>query len=325
MKESPELEALVRRMFKAVFVDHDAETVRNLTPGLTAGPQSGQRVILAAEDEWFAETSPEWIIERAKGIGTTGIEFDIIEAYEHGDVGWFAVNMVTQITGRDSRTVRITGTLIMEDGLWRMAQWHASVAVSNAEAWGVEITKNLEDLIESLDETAGTAIAASSNTGTVTLMFSDVEGSTQMSESIGDADWASMISDHMAGLRAIVEDHSGTLIKTLGDGAMTAFASVTDALKCALELQDYATELPFDIRIGLHTGDAIHADGDYIGTTVNKAARITSAAEPGEIMISSVTAEMAMGRGFILGSNRTVELKGLAGSHRLTQLVGIPD
>jgi adenylate cyclase len=325
MKESPELEALVRRILPAMFVDQDAATVQNLVPDIVEGPNSGRRIILAAEDEWYTSVSPKWTTERAKGIGVTEIEFDIIEAYEHGDAGWFAVNMVSQIDGRDPTTARITGTFIMQDGLWRLAQWHASVGVPNAEAWGVEITKDLEDLVESLDYSAGAAIAASSSTGTVTLLFSDVEGSTQMSESIGDAEWALLMGDHMAELRTSVEKHNGTLIKTLGDGAMTAFASAADALNCALDLQDQAIHLPFDIRIGLHTGDAIHSDGDYIGITVNKAARITSAAEPGEIMLSSVTAEMAAGRGFTLGSNRTVELKGLAGSHRLVQLVGKPD
>jgi len=325
MKESPELVALVRRMFTAVFVDHDSVTLQNLNPVLVTGPSSGQRFILAAEDEWYTELSPKWITERAKRIGVTGIEFDIIEAYEHSDVGWFAVNMVSHITGRESTTARITGTFIMQDGLWRLAQWHASVGVPNAEAWGVEITKGLEDLVESLDDSASAAIAGSSGAGTVTLLFSDVEGSTQMSESIGDAEWALLISEHMAQLRTSVENHNGTLIKTLGDGAMTAFASASDALNCALDLHDQATRLPFEIRIGLHTGDAIHADGDYIGITVNKAARITSAAEPGEIMLSSVTAEIAVGRGFALGSDRTVQLKGLAGSHRLVQLVDRPD
>jgi class 3 adenylate cyclase len=105
---------------------------------------------------------------------------------------------------------------------------------------------------------------------------------------------------------------------------MAAFASVTDALECALDLQRLASELPFNVRVGLHTGDAIHADGDYVGVTVNKAARIASAAQPGEIAISSVTAEMARERGYALGSSRTVELKGLAGAHRIAQLVGLP-
>ena len=324
MKESPEIEALVRRLFRAAFVDHDVATVRNLAPS-PSDPSSGLRMILAAEDEWFYEPDVEYMVGRTNEIRTTGIEFDHIEAFEHGDVGWFATNVIMQRADSKPSTTRYTGVFIMEDGLWRSVQWHASLGVPNADAWGAELSKDLDDLVESLDDSAGAAIAASTSTGTVTLMFSDVEGSTQMSESIGDAEWALLIGDHLAGLRESVESHQGTLIKTLGDGAMAAFASVADALNCALELQGQAADLPFGIRLGLHTGDAIHADGDYIGITVNKAARITSAAEPGEIMLSSVTAEMATGRGFGLGTNRTVELKGLAGSHRLTQLVGRPD
>lgn len=328
MKESPELEALIRRVFKATFVDQDAVTAGNLAPS-PSDPTLELRMILAAEDEWFQGPSnpqdAEFLIQRVKEIGVADIEFDLIEAYEHGDVGWFAVNLATRLTSGEMKTSRYTGVFIMEDGLWRGVQWHASLGVPNVEAWGVEISKDLGDLVKSLDDSASAAIVASASSGTVTLMFSDVEGSTQMSELIGDAEWASLIGDHMAGLQTAVKNHKGTLVKMLGDGAMAAFASVADSLECALELQAQADDLPFGIRIGLHTGDAIHADGDYIGIAVNKAARITSAAEPGEVMLSSVTAEMATGRGFELGTSRTVELKGLAGTHRLTQLVGTPD
>jgi class 3 adenylate cyclase len=324
MKESPEIEALIRRVFRAVFVDHDAVTLRNLTP---APSDTRSRRILAADDEWFQGTTvddADYMVKRAKEIETTGVEFDLIEAFEHGDVGWFAANLIVQRAGGEPSIGRYTGTLIMEDGLWRVVQWHASLGVPNAEAWGVELSKDLDDLVESLDGSAGAAIAASSSAGTVTLMFSDVEGSTQISESIGDADWASLIGGHLASVRTSVEDHRGTLIKTLGDGAMAAFGSVGDALESALEIRRLMVEAPFNIRIGLHTGDAIHADGDYIGITVNKAARIASAAEAGEVLISSVTAEVASDRGFVLGSSRTVKLKGLAGTHRVIQLAGQP-
>ena len=284
-------------------------------------------MILAADDEWFQGTTAndaEYMVKRAKEIETTGFEFDLIEAFEHGDVGWFAANLIVQRANGEPSIGRYTGTLIMEDGLWRVVQWHASLGVPNAEAWGVELSKDLDDLVESLDGSAGAAIAASSSTGTVTLMFSDVEGSTQISESIGDADWASLIGGHLASVRTSVEDHRGTLIKTLGDGAMAAFGSVADGLESALGIQRLTVEAPFNIRIGLHTGDAIHADGDYIGITVNKAARIASAAEAGEVLISSVTAEVASDRGFVLGSSRTVKLKGLAGTHRVIQLLDQP-
>ncbi|MGI9666425.1 MAG: adenylate/guanylate cyclase domain-containing protein, partial [Acidimicrobiia bacterium] len=97
-----------------------------------------------------------------------------------------------------------------------------------------------------------------------------------------------------------------------------------DALGAALEIQQLVEADPFMIRIGLHTGDAVTADGDYIGTTVNKAARIASAAEAGEVLLSSVTAEMASGRSYGLGSDRVVALKGLNGTHRVVPLTSPP-
>ncbi|MDJ0962267.1 MAG: adenylate/guanylate cyclase domain-containing protein [Acidimicrobiia bacterium] len=325
MRESPEIEALIRRLFKAVWVDHDAHTLSNLTPPAS----SMARMILAADDEWFLgvgsqQRDAEWSVQRAKDIGTTSVEYDVIEAYEHGDVGWFAVNAIIGRANGEPSSSRYTGILIMEDGLWRIVQWHASLGVPNAEAWGVELSKDLGHLLDSLDDSAGAAIAESSGAGTVTLLFSDVEDSTQITEAMGDADWASLIGRHLEEVRVIVEDHGGTVVKTLGDGAMAAFGSVAGALSAALDLRQRNEAAPFRIRVGLHTGDALSADGDYIGITVNKAARIASAAEPGEILLSSVTAEMAAGRHYGLGSDRTLDLKGLAGTHRVTQLESPP-
>lgn len=157
-----------------------------------------------------------------------------------------------------------------------------------------------------------------------TLLFSDVENSTQMRESIGDSEWAAQITRHLEELRTTVVDHGGTVVKTLGDGAMAAIGSAADALNAAIDIQRFTAEAPFNICVGLHTGDAVDADSDYIAITVNKAARIASAAEPGEILLSSVTTEMASGRNFGLGSSRTVDLKGLAETHQVTQLTSPP-
>jgi adenylate cyclase len=325
MKESPEIEALVRRGFKALYVDHDIAAFGNT---LVAANDPSSRFILVAEDEWYhGMNSPldqEFFMNRAVELGTTDVEFELIEAFEHGDAGWMAANVVMYRTTGEPTTGRMTATFIIEEGQWRIVQWHASAGVKPADIWGVELTSDINDLVSSLDASASAAIAGSSHSGTVTLLFSDVENSTELSDSIGDEAWAQLIGDHLDSLGTSVEAHRGTVVKTLGDGAMAAFASVADALECALDLQRQASELSFKVRIGLHTGDAIHADGDYVGVTVNKAARIASAAQPGEIAVSSVTAEMARGRGYTLGSSRTVELKGLPGAHRVTQLVGLP-
>jgi adenylate cyclase len=325
MQESPEIEALVRRGIRALNVDHDMAAFRNIWVGAN---HPDTRPILLAEAEWYqGMNSPlvqELAMNRAMQLGTTDVEFEQLEAFEHGDTGWMAASVVMYRTTGEPMTGRFTATYIMEEGQWRIVQWHASAGVIPADIWGVELTSDIDDLVSSLDASASAAIAGSSHSGTVTLLFSDVENSTELSDSLGDEAWAQLIGDHLKSLSESVETHRGTLVKTLGDGAMAAFASVSDALECALDIQRQASVLPFNVRVGLHTGDAIHEDGDYVGITVNKAARIASAAQPGEIAISSVTAEMARGRGYALGSSRTVELKGLAGAHRVTQLVGLP-
>lgn len=325
MRESPELEALVRRGLKAVYTDHDVATAGNL---MRQSRDPRCRTILPADDEWVkgpgTDRDGEFIVARALEIGTTDVEFELIEAYEQGEVGWVAGIAILHRGSLDPIATRFTATYIIEDGSWRNVQWHSSIGVSNTDAWGVDLSTDLRKLVESLDASADAQIEASSDSGTVTLLFSDVEDSTKLSESLGDERWATLIRDHFVTLRRAVGAHRGNVIKTLGDGAMAAFAAATDGLAAALEIRHDTDGAPFAIRVGLHTGDAIHTDGDYVGITVNKAARVASAAEPGEILMSSVTAELAAGSGFGLGASRTAELKGLAGTHRLTQLVSAP-
>ena len=319
MIESPELEAIVRRMLSAAFVDHDATTLHNVTAASHEG-----RMITPGDDEWALDFSSldgsKLVVKRAQEIGITGYEFEYIEAHEHGDVGWVAGIFVLERKDQVPMAQRFTGVFIIEEGRWGLVQWHQSLGVPNVDAYGVELSQDLGALVDSLDESSSHAIGEAADNGTVTLMFTDVENSTQLSESMGDVAWSELITRHLESVSTTVEGFRGTVVKTLGDGAMAAFASVLDALNSALDLQQHPTDA-LRIRIGVHTGDAIHAGGDYVGITVNKATRVAAAAMPGEILISSVTAEMAAGTGFTLGSNRTVELKGLAGTHRLTQLV----
>jgi len=323
MIESPELEAIVRRMLTAAWVDQDAATLHNVA-GSSNGDSARGRMITAGDDDWSQNLSSldssRLVIKRAQEIGITGFEFEYIEAYETGNVGWVAGVVVIDRKDVPRSSQRFTGVFTMEAGQWGLVQWHQSLGVPNADAYGVELSQDLGALVDSLDDSSSRAIGSAADSGTVTLMFSDVEGSTQLSESMGDAAWSDLITRHLESVSTIVESFRGTVVKTLGDGAMAAFASVLDALGCAVELQQHPNDA-LRIRIGIHTGDAVHAGGDYVGITVNKAARVAAAAMPGEILVSSVTAEMAAGHGFDLGSSRAVELRGLSGTHRLTPLL----
>ncbi len=320
MQESPEIEAVIRRAWDAVLAgDHDA--MRKLS---SSNPNA--RYIASADDEWWrgGEGFVQLQVQRSREIGFVRLEFDRLEAFEHGDVGWAAGSFTGYRPSGDGLKLRFAATLMIEAGMWRIVQWHTSKGIPNAEVFGSSITKTLDGLVSSLDGSSAQLMAAASPTGNVTLMFTDIEDSTRILEQLGDEEWAEIISEHLAALRAAVERRGGTVVKTLGDGAMAAFGSVKDALSAAVSLQQAFTELPLKVRIGVHTGKAFQTAGDYVGITVNKAARIASAAAGGEILASCVTAELAVDHDIELGPHRVVHLKGLDGTHRVVPVVSVP-
>ncbi len=324
METSAELDAVVRRTLRSAFVDQDATAVWNVARGSQDLPS---RLITASEVWEQSLSDPDTsklFVKRAREIGIADIEIPTLETFQRGGFGWFFGEVLFLGGTEEISTQRITGVLVIETGLWRVVQWHMSVAVSTVEVYGVELTRDLGALVDALNSSSGETIGAASRNGTVTLLFTDVEDSTHIAETMGDVEWTSLISRHLQTLTDTVERHRGTVVKTLGDGAMAAFPSVSDALNCAVALHEDSGD-GLRIRIGLHTGDAVHENGDYAGITVNKAARVAAAAQPGEVSVSSATAEMAIGRGFKLGEGRTVELKGLTGTHRLTQILSGPE
>ena len=317
MKRSTELEAVTRRFWDA-FVTHDEEAIRNMATG-----DADLRFILLAEDEWLIgrDTLKDVMVQRAAEIGAVRVEFDRLEAFENGTTGWAAANITLSRSSGESLSIRNTFVMVIEAGMWRIAQMHSSRGVPNSESFGYEITEGLDNLVSSLDEHSAKALRSASLSGTVTLMFTDIEDSTRKSERLGDDAWSDLLSEHFSSLHHIVERSNGTVVKTLGDGAMVVFPTVKEALTAAIELQQATSAASLRVRIGVHTGDAVHIAGDYVGIAVNKAARIASAASGGEILVSSATAEMAGRRDFQTGPERVGELKGLDGTHRLIPII----
>jgi predicted ATPase/class 3 adenylate cyclase len=134
--------------------------------------------------------------------------------------------------------------------------------------------------------------------GTVTFLFTDLEGSTRLWEEYPDA-MQSALARHDELLRAAIEAHDGRVVKTTGDGVHAVFASVRDALSAAVEAQfALGAEVwektgPLRVRMGVHTGEGEQRDGDYYGPALNRAARIMSAGHGGQVLCSRPTADLA--------------------------------
>jgi len=165
--------------------------------------------------------------------------------------------------------------------------------------------------------------------GTVSLLFSDIENSTVIIERLGDLRAQEVFRTHNRAIREQIATHGGYEVKSMGDGFMIAFASARRALLCAVDIQrwlaDYCAqhpEAPIRVRIGLHTGEAIRESGDFFGKTVVLAARIGAAAQGGEILVSSTFKAITESAGDIrYDAGRDMNLKGLAGSHRVHRVL----
>ncbi len=161
--------------------------------------------------------------------------------------------------------------------------------------------------------------------GRVTLMFSDMEGFTEMTERLGDREAHRVIQAHHTIVREQLRAHGGVELELQGDGFLLAFADPVAALRCAIAIERafaaYSTEhaeQPIRVRIGLHTGEAIREADGFFGKTVILAARIAAQARGGEILVSSDVRELAQGAGGIgFIATRETQLKGLAGSYAL--------
>ena len=159
--------------------------------------------------------------------------------------------------------------------------------------------------------------------GTTTVLFTDLVGSTSLSQQLGDKAWSDLIASHFRSVGSIAEEEGGVEVKTLGDGGMYFFYSAAAALSTGIRIQRALATVPdqkLRLRIGIHTGDVIQNDNDYIGLTVNKAARVAAAADGGQILVSSVTAGMVNTTDFVLGDPFAAELKGIDGVHMIQQL-----
>ncbi len=133
--------------------------------------------------------------------------------------------------------------------------------------------------------------------GTVTFLFTDIEGSTRLWQQ-GEAAMRAAMSRHDELLRKSVADHDGTVFSTMGDGIAAAFGSASTAVAAAVTAQsrltaeEWPTVTPIRVRMGIHTGEAELRDGDYFGTSVNRTARLTAIGHGGQVLVSSATAEL---------------------------------
>lgn len=206
------------------------------------------------------------------------------------------------------------------------AVWQTADSLLN-KGIGATVRNSVEDLagwaqVERPD------LARLTADGDVVIAFSDIEGSTELNEKLGDRAWVTLLERHNKLVNKLVAEHGGHVVKNQGDGFMIAFGDPLQAVLCSIAIQRGLEKRSerhgsIRVRIGIHQGSSVRRGDDLFGRNVAMAARVAGQAAGGEILITEeVRAAIARAGDpddpdVDLGVPRTVDLKGIRGSHHL--------
>jgi class 3 adenylate cyclase len=188
----------------------------------------------------------------------------------------------------------------------------------------IEVTPDLAEAFMGAAETnaAGAALLPGArnegDSGIRSVLFTDIVGSTDMTQQLGDAQAMQLVHLHDRIVRDALIAQSGREVKHTGDGIMAAFVSAAAAIRCGVQvqkmLQTHGTDggHPLQVRIGVAAGEPVEHGNDLFGSTVQLSARLCSHAQPTQIVVSNVVAELCLGKGVTFTDLGLVSLKGFA-------------
>jgi class 3 adenylate cyclase len=159
-----------------------------------------------------------------------------------------------------------------------------------------------------------------------TVLFTDLVGHTEMMQRLGDEAGRQLLREHERITRDTLKQHGGAEVKTMGDGFMASFGSVTKAIDCAIALQrafaahTESMSEPLHVRVGLNAGEPIEEDGDLFGSTVILASRIAAKADAGEILIPEPLRHLLTGKSYVYADRGETLLKGFEDALRLYEV-----
>lgn len=239
-----------------------------------------------------------WSIDLAPLLGTSSCPIHHLG---------FAISGVCHVVMEDGQEIDIG-----PGGVYEIPPGHDAWVVGD-EPW-VTVEWQSGRPLESLLDADGERVVAS-------ILFSDIVDSTSMLERLGDARWRDLLLQHNRVMRERLNLYRGREVKTTGDGFLAVFDGATRAARCGMAVAAAVGELGIAVRVGIHTGELEFVGQDVRGVAVHAAARIMSLAAPGEVLVSSTTADLLEGSGLELVEAGTHELKGLTGPRRSFRVV----
>ena len=171
------------------------------------------------------------------------------------------------------------------------------------------IVSQIQQFTETVDQPAPPDAEPTPH-GFQTILFTDLEASTPLTERLGDEGAQEILRDHNTTVRGALDEHDGREVKHTGDGIMASFPSAVSAVTAALQIQRELAGGEVRVRVGLNAGEPIAEDDDLFGTAVQLAARVTDRAEPGKVLVTNVVRELCAGKTFQFASIGSASMKG---------------
>ena len=189
------------------------------------------------------------------------------------------------------------------------AAWQTTGFEQAANRYELDFARGLQDVVV---DTLEVQAAGSSQRLLVTVLFTDIVGSTERARSLGDQRWRELLDLHDQTAQRLVEQEGGRLVKTTGDGILAVFDRPGRGIRCALALRAELRASGMQIRAGLHTGEVDLRDDDVGGIAVHLSARIMAAAGPGEVLVSRTVRDLMAGSDIALEDRGIHTFKGMS-------------
>lgn len=182
-----------------------------------------------------------------------------------------------------------------------------------------------ETVLDRIEEfVTGARSAHQPDRALVTVLFTDIVGSTELAARLGDSRWRALLERHDALVRREVASSGGVVVKSLGDGAFARFDGPARAIRAAQRVvRDAPSELGVEIRAGIHTGECEILGDDLGGMAVHLGARISAQAHGGEVLVSAAVRDLVLGSPIGFEDRGTHELKGVPGTWHLLAVTDV--
>ena len=257
-----------------------------------------------------SSTSPEvvrWRSERASSVNSSELRasLDVPTLVIAGEAPDRAYEDRLRLDAARQEASEITGAkLTLINGL-PIAPWHQA---ADQDA----IVQAIDRFLSATIRTSGVSDGVELDRALQTILFTDIEASTELTQRVGDARAQDALHEHNNVVREALDEYGGREVKHTGDGIMGTFPSAVNAVDAALQIQRNLDDAAIRVRVGLNAGEPIAEDSDLFGLSVIKAARIADRAEPGQVLVSRVVVELCEGKRFTFNSVGEVLLKGFA-------------